>query len=265
MTGSEASLPQTDSDSTTVGKAGSRDSTARKVGSDEEPHGDPVTRQSRETVTVTGPGVHRKGRHCPRRPGPVSPSREPRSPLAVLNLARWEQHPQRLLIAARALAGKAPPTPHGGRCESIRLRTSGAAENCRAASASPASSAPWRLGCGVPPCPGQNPRDAPRRGTEGCAEEAPRSAAPRLSQGRDPPPSAAGAPPRRTGDAEAPATPRRAGSRLAGGDAPPLPPRAPRVPGPRPPARGAEPAVRARAAGRPAGSATVPGGIQQRP
>lgn len=47
--------------------------------------------------------------------------------------------------------------------------------------------------------------------------------------------------------------------------APPLPPQAPRIPGPRQPAWGAEPAVRAGAAGRPAGSPTVPGGIQQRP
>lgn len=148
MTGSEASLPQTDSDPTTVGKAGSRDSTVRKVGSDEEPHGDPVTLRSRETVTVTGPGVHRKGRHCHRRPGPVSPSREPLSPLAVLNLARWEQHPQRLLMAARALAGKPPPSMAGAAnpsgCGPQELRKTAARRQRRLPARRPGD---WGVGC----------------------------------------------------------------------------------------------------------------------
>lgn len=167
-----------------MGEAPSRASTALKVSSREEPHGDPVRRpQEGGTLSPLSP------------PSPafqaVSPSREPRSALPVRNLAAPNGTRTGFSGTTHSL-GRKGARPPGGCCESVRPPASGGCGTL------PWASAPPRLGR-----PHARPESAPRalagslvaaRGlsvprcsahsAEGCAEEAPPGS--RLRHGRAP-------------------------------------------------------------------------------
>lgn len=197
----------------------------------------------------------------------VSPSREPRSALPVRNLAAPNGTRTGFSGTTHSL-GRKGVRPPGGCCESVRPPASGGCGTL------PWASAPPRLGR-----PHARPESAPRA-LAGSLVAARGLSVPRCSAHSAPrvaPAPWAGTPSRprstfvrgrshwRLRSAGHAAAGRLEGVSGRERAAPPLPPQAPRIPGPRQPAWGAEPAVRAGAAGRPAGSPTVPGGIQQRP
>lgn len=147
MTGSQASLPQTDSGRHHCPGTALHGRSAGK----EEPRGDPVARRSREAVTVTGPGVHRKGRRCRRLSRPRVAQQRAKVSTHCPESGRARTASAAASQRRHSLGRKGAHPPAAGAANPSGCGPQGAAENCPAESASPAS---WRLETGVPSCTG---------------------------------------------------------------------------------------------------------------